>query len=730
MQSLSQDFRLAGKRSTVADLLPHFMESAMRKLSTKRLLHPAWGTALLCTVTLLSCDQTQPLPDPGAVTMRRLSRTEYDRTVRDVFGIEAKVSDRFPADDTGHGFDNLGDVLSLSPLHIQMYQRAAETIAAEVTRADGAPLRQRFSSTELPHSEYVVQRGPDLVILTNTTVIAPVTLPADGTYRIVVEAYGEQAGTEPVQMGIGLDTRPPEVVAVPAISPTPYEVRVSTFSGPHVVQVGLQNDYYNPATKQDRNLAIRAIRIEGPIELDRPNPLRQRLFVCTPPDDDSAGQRACADTILRRVGRLLYRRPLQPDERDSLLALFDQGQSDDELGRFDAGLRLPLTALLLSPHFLFRVEHDADPASTAAHPLSPHELATRLSYFLWSSGPDEVLLDLADAGELTSDEVLTAQVARMLADPRAQALIDNFATQWLSLRLIDQAEPDALQFPSFTPQLRAALSTETRRFVRDFFPLAGSPSRPLPELLTARYTYANAEVARHYGLPAPVATGDDFARLPLDGTTRRGLLTQGSLLTSESYPTRTSPVRRGKWVLEQLLCTPPPPPPPNVIGDFGKPGMGGTLRQRLEQHRAMPVCNSCHSLMDPIGLSLEGFDAIGRSRTHDEGQPVDTTGTLIDGRRFADSAELAALLADDPRLSRCAAEKLFTFAVGRFPALTDPADQARLDALTAAYAEGGSTLHAILVAVIKSDAFRNRRGGDSPAAAESQSSALRVGGRP
>lgn len=699
----------------------------MPKLSTTT--RPGLAHLLLCGVLSAACEQQTPLPDPGAVTLRRLSRTEYANTLRDVLGVDTKPSAQFPADDTGHGFDNLGDVLSLSPLHIQMYQRAAEAFAAEVTRPDGAPLRMRTAATDLPHSEYVVQRGMDLVILTNTQVLVPVTLPADGTYRIVVEAYGDQAGSEIVQMGVGIDTRDPQPVAVPATTATPYEVQASVFAGAHVVQIGLLNDYYDPATKHDRNLAFRSVRIEGPIELDRPNPLRQRLFVCTPPDDNLDEQRACAKTILKRSGRLLLRRPLGEDELGSLLVLFEQGQSDDDLGRFDAGIRLSLEALLLSPSFLFRVEHDADPASSAAHPLSAHELATRLSYFLWSSAPDEALLDQADTAELLQDDVLHAQVTRMLADPRAQALIDNFAAQWLSLRLIDQAEPDATQFPSFTPSLRASLSAETRRFVRDFFPILGTPGQPLPELLTARYTYANADVARHYGAPA-VPAADDWVRLPLDGTRRRGLLTQGSVLTAESYPTRTSPVRRGKWVLEQLLCSPPPPPPPNVIGDFGKPGMGGTLRQRLEQHRAMPVCNSCHALMDPLGLSLEGFDAIGRSRTHDEGLPVDTTGTLIDGRSFADASELAALLAEDPRLSHCAAEKMFTFAVGRFPSLTDAADQARLAALTAAYQEGGSTLLALLRALVQSDAFRNRRGGDAVPAATGMPSTLPAGGTP
>jgi hypothetical protein len=680
----------------------------MLKLSTRILRRKSgWSTAL-AGILLLGCDAGPQLADPGVVTMRRLSRGEYDRSVRDVLGIEDAPSKNFPPDDTGHGFDNLGDVLSLSPLHIQMYQRAAEAIAAEVTRPDGAPLSRELATSELSHSEYVVQRGAEIVFLTGTSAVAAITLPRDGTYRIRLQAYGEQAGPDPVQMGVAFDTRSDAVVTVPATVPTNHEVRIADLAGLHLLRISFLNDFYDPGKRLDRNLVLRALRVEGPLELERPNPLRRRLYVCTPPADDAAGQRDCASQILRRTGRLLYRRPLSSEELNGLLALFDQGQSEDENGSFDAGLRPPLEAMLLSPHFLFRVEIDDEPGSTKPHPLTAHELATRLSYFLWSSGPDDELLDLADRGDLLQEETLTAQIRRMLADSRAAALIDRFAAQWLLLQQIDRAEPDATQFPGFTPSLRRSLAAETRRFVADFFPAAApraiGQGLPLPELLSARFTYGNAEVAAHYGLK--VAAGASEVRLPLDGTTRRGLLSHGSLLTAESYPTRTSPVRRGKWVLEQLLCTPPPPPPPNVIGDFGQPGSGGTLRQRLEAHRQKPVCASCHSLMDPIGLSLEGFDAIGRARTTDEGLPVDTTGQLLDGRRFADAAELAGLLAEDARLPRCAAEKLFTYAIGRPPG--EP-DHGRLDALVAAYEAGDKTVYALIEALARSEAFRNRR---------------------
>lgn len=685
--------------------------------------------AALTALLLLSCDAGPPPADPGAVTLRRLSRTEYDRTLTDVLGVSGNPSKSFPPDDTGHGFDNLGDVLSLSPLHLQMYQRAAETIAADVTRPDGAPLSRDIALGELSHSEYVIPRGNELIFVTGTSALVTISLPRDGTYRIRLSAYGQQAGPDPVQLGVGLDTRMDQVISVPATVPTDYVTQIADFAGVHILRISFLNDFYDPGRGLDRNMILRSLRVEGPIELERPNPLRRRFVTCELPVDDPAAQRECATQILRRSGRLLYRRPLADDELASLLQLFDEGQSEDENGSPDAGLRLALEAMLLSPHFLFRVELDDDSASSLPHSLGPYELAARLSYFVWSSAPDETLLDAAERGELAEDAGLSTQLRRMLADPRAAALVDNFAAQWLLLRQIDRAEPDATQFPAFTPTLRQALAGETQRFVSDFFPGLGvrqsERGLPLTQLLTARFTYGNAEVARHYGLTE--AAGQDFRRLSLDGTTRRGLLTQGSLLTAESYPTRTSPVRRGKWVLEQLLCTPPPPPPPNVIGDFGQPGSGGTLRQRLEAHRQKPVCASCHSLMDPIGLSLEGFDAIGRARSTDEGLPVDTTGALLDGRRFADAAELAGLLAEDPRLPRCAAEKLFTYAVGRFPG---ESDQGRLDALVAAYQAGDQTLYALIEALVRSTAFRSRRAAPSADDTAATPAALLLRGQP
>lgn len=651
-------------------------------------------------------------PDPGRVTLRRLSRTQYDRTVQHVLGTEQRPSAAFPPDDTGYGFDNLGDVLSLSPLQLELYQRAAESLAAELVRPDGAPLRLKVAPAEIPIRDGLVRRGDELLFTYATTAAVVAELPANGTYRVRLAVYGEQAGAELVQLGLTLDMRKEQVFPVPGTKAKPdlIELTVEAFAGPHLFNISFLNDFYDPMQMLDRNLVLQGVEIIGPVEQDRPNPLRARLYTCTPMQRDLEGQRRCAHEILSRIGRLLYRRPLGEDELARLLELYESGASlqdeeNDKL-RFDAGLRLALEALLLSPNFLFRVELDPEPTSLTPHPLGAHELSTRLAYFLWSSAPDEALLAEADSGALLSDEGLRAAVERMLADPRAQALIDDYAVQWLSLRELAHAEPDPQSFPTFSASLRAAMAEETRRFVRDFFPLPDSPGLPLPGLFNAPFSYVNEELSAHYGLQK--ASG--WQRVSLDGTTRRGLLTQASVLTAQSYPARTSPVRRGKWILEQLLCNGPPPPPPDVIGDFGKPDKDKTLRERLEAHRKNPVCAGCHRLMDPIGLGLEGFDAIGRARTSDAGKPIDTTGELPDGRRFADASELATLLSEDGRAGRCAAEKLFLYAVGRKPHDHGIDDSARMDRLSERFEQSGRTLRELIVGVVLSDAFRTRRG--------------------
>jgi hypothetical protein len=323
-----------------------------------------------------------------------------------------------------------------------------------------------------------------------------------------------------------------------------------------------------------------------------------------------------------------------------------------------------------------------------------------MSYFLWSTMPDDPLARLADEGRLRDEAVLRTQVQRMLADPKADALIDNFAAQWLYLRTLTDVQPDYAAFPAWTEELRQAMRTETQLTLRELFRGAGT----LDQLLLGEFTFVNARLAQFYGLPAQ---GGTFARVSLAGTPRRGVLTQGSLLTVTSYPTRTSPVKRGKWVLEQLLCSAPPPPPPGVEGLTDSPGARGSIRQRLEEHRKNPVCASCHSLMDPIGFGLENFSGIGAYRTMDNGAPVDASGKLPDGRTFAGARELAGLLATDPRFPRCTAEKLYTYALGRGP---EELDQERLQALGNALVKSGYKAQDLITSIVLSETFRFRRG--------------------
>lgn len=667
---------------------------------------------LLCLSVLLSlpaCSAPDATPesavDPGPDTLRRLTRTEYGNTVRDVLGGQ-HAADRFPDDDVAEGFDNIAQVLSVSPLHVDLWQRAAEALAAEALRPDGAPVQKQLDPAKFHRNSGVIIKDGELVLTTDTSITSLVDLPLDGHYTLQVRAYEDHAGADFARMEISIDNRPPQAVTVTAMRAAPqiYKVEFDLFAGPHNLAIAFTNALPDPGPMRD--LVVGWARLAGPAGQERPNPQLAQILTCTPADDSLAAAQACARQILGRLARRLWRRPVTADELERLLALFQLGL-EEEAEDFTAGIKVALQGVLMSPHFLYRVELDPEPDSLVRHPLSGPELATRLSYFLWSSAPDEALLQAAESGQLAEPAGITAQVGRMLADPRAAALVTNFAAQWLALRAIDSAEPDMSTYPAYRPSLRTAMAEETRRFLAEFFPQPGAatPAWSLQQLPSAAFTFVNRELAQHYGLPAP--SGDEWRKVTLAEGPRRGLLTQGSVLLSTSYPARTSPVRRGKWVLEQLLCTPPPPPPPNVVGDFGKGPTTGTLRQRLEQHRANSYCASCHKRFDPIGFALENFDGIGAYRTTDGGAPVDASGVLADGRAFKDATELAALLAADPQLGRCAVEKIFTYALGRAPG---EGDKKTLDALQEQLAPRGYLASELALQVVLSETFRTRRG--------------------
>lgn len=642
--------------------------------------------------------------DPGRVTMHRLNRVEYNNTVRDLLGTKMRPADDFPADDISYGFDNIADVLTTSPLHVELYERAAELLIEE---AMAIPVPSKVVSVEaetLMGSAGVAT--PDAWNLySDGEVSTLVAFPLKGQYKVSARVWGDQAGSEPAKASVLVGGVPIGQFDVPATSASPMVVeQAATIEpGSKVVAVEFLNDYYDAATQADRNLYVDWITVEGPLDAPPKNSQRDRIAICDPATGD-----ACVRDIVKAFARRAWRRPLTQKEVDGLMSFVNLAKQEGDT--VEEGLRLALRATLVSSNFVFRAEIDPTPTSLAPHPLNDFELASRLSYFLWSSMPDDELLAAAESGKLKDVAEIKAQVLRMLDDPRADALTDNFAGQWLYTRSLDDHEPDYLVYPAYDDALKEAFRTETKLFFREL--LRGDHS--MKELLTGTFTFANDKLAQHYGLSD--ALGPDFKKVSLEGTPRRGVLSQGSLLTVTSHPTRTSPVKRGKWVLSQLLCSEPPPPPPGVEGLKPDPMPTSTLREMLEQHRKDPICASCHAAMDPIGFGLENFDGIGAYRTDDTGGfAIDASGELPTGEKFIGAVEMADVLAGDARYPRCVTRQLYSYALGRG---IINVDRDYIDYLTAQFVAGGMKLTDLIVLVATSDPFRLRRG--EPAAAGSQ----------
>ncbi|MEZ4402496.1 MAG: DUF1592 domain-containing protein [Kofleriaceae bacterium] len=631
--------------------------------------------------------------DPGRVTLHRLNNAEYNNTVRDLLGTALTPANDFPADDRGYGFDNVAEVLRTSPLAVELYQTAAEALIDDTLAVSTGSTTQTFEVTS--DAAVGAASGTGWLLFTNGTASINVPTPIAATYRIAVRAYGQQAGPDPARMSIEVPNQPATIIDVTAVaaSPATYEITAPLPAGTVQVTVGFVNDYYDAATMADRNLWIDDVTVEGP--LDGPvidGERRGRLLVCAQLDD-----RACQTQILTGFAQRAWRRPPAPGEITSLLALVDSALAEGDDA--ETGLRLALQQVLVSPHFLFRVETDPDPGSLLPHPLTDWELATRLSYFLWSTMPDAELFAAAAAGTLSDPAELERQTRRMLADPKAIALTDNFAGQWLFTRALGNQDPDYELFPAYDQSLEDAMRAETRRYFQAFL----TEDIPMDQFLVADFTYVNDRLATHYGLPS-VGT-DQLVKVSLADTPRRGFLMQGSFLRVTSRPKRTSPVLRGKWILDNLLCTPPRPPPPGVEG-LPEVSSAGSVRDRLEAHRTNPVCASCHRVMDPLGFGLDQFDAIGHFRTEDGGFPVDASGDL-DGQPFADGRELVQLLANDPAVYRCMVEKLYTY-TGRSPFRIEASEQ--IDALTRRFIDHGYVLSDLIVDLVTSPAFVARRG--------------------
>lgn len=636
-----------------------------------------------------------PTLDPGRVTLRRLNRAEYNHTVRDLLDDATAPATDFPADDYGHGFNNVADVLSTAPVLVEKYDLAAKALAEAVIAREATPGQTTRVQAEDSAKSTGGAAGEFWNLWSNGTLSSQVTFVTSGEYTFRVRAAQQAAGPDAAAMTLSVGGRLIGTFAVTALEAAPavYTATATVTQGSHRVEVAFTNDYYQPPA--DRNLLVDWFEVQRPGTVVDPSVAK--VMVCDP---DVAG---CARTILTRFGRKAWRRPLTTDEVDRYEQVVTRARAEGEPPK--AALALALQALLLSPHFLFRVELDPDPTSLTPHPLNDFELAARLSYFLWASTPDDALARAADDGTLREPAVLEAQVTRMLADPKAKTLTTLFAGQWLWSNQVEDAAPSASAYPNVTPALKAAMRQETEAFFEHFLTQDVSALG----LLGSDFSFLNDALADHYGLPRPGST--TLQRVAVSKPERGSLLGQAGVLTVTSFPMRTSPVKRGAWVLGNLLCQEPPAPPPGVEA-LPLPAMPTqTLRQRMEQHRADPTCAGCHAMMDPIGFSMEPFDGVGRWRTTDTGGfPIDAAGALPDGRLFSGPAELSRLLKDDARFTHCVTEKLFTYGLGRAPAREDSCQVAAIDH---EFGERGHRLTALVKALVTSRPFTHRRG-ESP----------------
>ncbi|MEZ4219952.1 MAG: DUF1592 domain-containing protein [Polyangiaceae bacterium] len=632
--------------------------------------------------------------DPGSVTLHRLNRAEYDNTVRDLLGTALTPAKDFPADDHGYGYDNIADVLSISPTQVMLYEAAAETLVDDTLKAAAASSSKQLIEGETLTSSVGGATSNAYNLWSNGDLSATFSLPSDGSYEIRVRAWSTQAGSEPARMAVRVGTQDLGTFDVPNASSDPLLVSKQTqvSGGSKTVTISFLNDFYS--APDDRNLYVDYIEVEGPIgATGGGNAQRDRILSCDP----ASGQ-ACQRTILEDFAKRAWRRPVTQEEIDKLLAFvaLAQAEGDDE----ETGIKLALRAVLMSHNFLFRIELDGAPSSGAVRPLNAWELASRLSYFLWSSMPDDALFAKAESGALLEPDVLVAETRRMLQDPKAEALTDNFAGQWLYTRALVEHEPDANYFSGYDDGLRVAMEQETRSFFQEFL----TQPHPVQDLLLANFGFVDGRLADHYGVSG--VQGSSPQRVTFDDPLRGGLLGQASVLTITSYPTRTSPVKRGRWVLAQLLCDKPPDPPPGVEAEIDpSPPVGTTQKDLLAKHREDPTCASCHSRMDPIGIALENFDGIGRYRSEDNGSAVDPTAELPDGTALNGPQSLAKAVANDDRFRSCVLEQMFTYALGRGRATTDlPYFDEMLKNLGQGY-----NLQQAIEQIVLSEPFRMRR---------------------
>jgi mono/diheme cytochrome c family protein len=642
-------------------------------------------------------------PDPGRVTARRLNRAEYTNTIRDLLAIEFRADKSFPTDDSGDGFDNIGDVLTVSPVLMEKYLSAAGRIAERAMAAEPLP-----KPIEVEYS----LRFKNLRRLDPSNVEATHRFDFDADYELKIGLPGQRGkDAEPVTLGLWVDgklTHTTRIETKPSglVYFNPYSeerIRVPVPEGDHTLRLGFVDDpFVKTLAKEDIykdtvNKWIGAVTVVGPFASQGEKPSRKRILVCNP-----ASGSLCVDRILATLARRAYRRPVTGTEVAALRKFVALARNDGQ--SVEQGIGLAIQAMLVSPHFLFHIERDLYPTDPSkSHRISDVELASRLSYFLWNSMPDAELLSLAERRRLSVPGVLDAQVTRMLADPKASAMAENFAGQWLEIRNLDAIKPDPQKFPAWGPELREAMKIETRMF----FDWILRENRPISEFIDARYTFLNELLATYYGIEGVI--GPDFRRVELTTDERGGVLSHGSVLAVSSYPTRTSVVIRGKYILQNILGAPPPPPPPDVPAlDEQAVGTTASLRKQMETHRTNSMCASCHSRMDPLGFALENYDAIGKWRTMDGEFPVDSSGVLPGGKKFSSPVELRQILSQRRfEFSRTLTEKLLIYALGRG---LERYDRPTVNDITKRLETSGYGFQTLVREVIRSLPFQSRRG--------------------
>ncbi len=659
--------------------------------------------------TLVFTVDCNAVRDPGRVTVRRLNRTEYNNTVRDLLGVDFRPADDFPSDDVGYGFDNIGDVLTISPLLLEKYLDAAEAVAERAIAVPPKPEKRKFSGTQLQRTGSATLSGSGAYGLNSSgSVYKYYRFETPGDYILRARAGGKSAAGEDAKMEVRLDEKTLKVFDVkpPQQAMNVYEIKVHVDSDTKKFEAVFINDYYNPEKGEDRNLAIASLEIEGPLDapfVDLPES-HKRLMIAHPgKNKDVSAALASARKVLEPFIGRAFRRPATKDEVDRFTSLVKIASEQGD--GYEEALRVAVSGVLVSPHFLFRVEQDQKPDDPKAlRSLNDYELASRLSYFLWSTMPDEELLTLAGQFKLHDDKVLEAQVQRMLKDPRSQALVDNFAAQWLNLRSLAEVTPDRKQFPTFDEKLQADMRRETEMF----FEAVMREDRNMLDLLDGKFTFLNERLAKHYGISG--VQGEEFRQVELTGNQRAGVLTHASILTITSNPTRTSPVKRGKWILENILGTPPPIPPDDVplLAESQSAKPDATLREQLELHREIPGCRACHESLDSIGFGFENFDAVGRWRDREGKNPVDASGVLPSGEKFAGPLELVQVLKKKQSdVSRNIVEKMLTYALGRG---LEYYDQCAVDSIVRAHAKAEFRFSALVLQIVKCDPFLKRRG--------------------